>query len=109
MICTSGPVQAKMSEGVTDSIALASVGGSEASLFAVHRSLPRLPRQEHGDSKVTGGNVAAAALERNAIAAILNAALQGLTPRSRHTQPATAALRERRSRRFGYNFKLTPA
>jgi transposase-like protein len=32
-----------------------------------------------------------------------------LTPRSRHTQPATAALRERRSRRFGYNFKRTPA
>jgi hypothetical protein len=29
--------------------------------------------------------------------------------RLRYTQPATAALRERRSRRFGYNLEPAPA
>jgi len=54
---------------VTACIALASTGGVEGSFFTAQRCSPWLSRHSHGDSNVTG---AAAALERKAIAAIVN-------------------------------------
>jgi hypothetical protein len=42
-----------------------------------------LRRDEHADSKVTGGDVAAAALQRNAAAAIVNVS-RVIAPRSYH-------------------------
>jgi hypothetical protein len=59
---------------VTACIALASTGGVEGSFFTVQRCSPWLSRHSHGDSNVTGGDVAAAALQRKAIAAIVNVA-----------------------------------
>jgi hypothetical protein len=51
---------------LTACIALASVGGVEASFFTAQRCSPWLSRHSQGDSKVTGGEVAAAVLQRNA-------------------------------------------
>src|SRR6266480_7190828 len=70
--CSAGPGQLNTSEGVTGCIALTSTGGVEGSFFTAQRCSPWLSRHEHGDSKVTGGEVAAAALQRKAIAAIVN-------------------------------------
>src|SRR6266481_3471392 len=72
--CSPGPGQPNTFEGVTACIALASVGGVEGSFFTAQRCSPWLSRHSHGDSKVTGGDVAAAALERSATAAIVNVA-----------------------------------
>src|SRR5882724_5437237 len=49
-------------------------GGSDESVFTAQRCSPWLSRHSHGDSNVTGGDVAADALERKAIAAIVNVA-----------------------------------
>jgi len=57
---------------VTARIALASAGGVDGSFFTDQRCLPRLSRHSHGDSNVTGTDVAAAVLERNAIAAMMS-------------------------------------
>ena len=72
--CSAGPGQLNTSEGVTACIALASTGGVEGSFFTAQRCSPWLSWHEQGDSNVTGGDVAAAALERKAIAAIVNVA-----------------------------------
>ena len=67
-----GPFQANMSDGVTDCIAPAFVGGRGGSVFANHRVLPWLPLHEQGDTNATAGagDVAAAIWQRNAIVAI---------------------------------------
>jgi hypothetical protein len=65
--CSAGPGQLNTSEGVTACIALASTGGVEGSFFTAHRCSPWLSRHEQGDSKVTSGSVAAAALQRSAL------------------------------------------
>jgi hypothetical protein len=70
--CSAGPGQLNTSEGVTACIALASAGGVEGSFFTAQRCSPWLSRHEQGDSNVTGGGVAAAVLQRNAIAVIAN-------------------------------------
>src|SRR6266480_5894342 len=70
--CSADPGQLNTSEGVTACIALASVGGVEGSFFTAQRYSPWLSRHSHGDSNVTGSDVAAAALERKAIAAVMN-------------------------------------
>jgi hypothetical protein len=44
--------------------ALASTGGVEGSFFTAQRCSPWLSRHEQGDSKVTGGDSAAAVLKR---------------------------------------------
>ncbi len=67
--CFAGPGQPNTSEGVTACIALASTGGVEGSFFTAQRCSPWLSRQSQGDSNVTGG---AAAMQRKAIAAIVN-------------------------------------
>src|SRR5438132_5321280 len=72
--CSTGPAQLNTSEGVTACIALASTGGVEGSFFTAQRCSPWLSRHSHGDSNVTGGDVAAAALQRNATAAMGNVA-----------------------------------
>src|SRR6266480_157891 len=70
--CSGGPGQLNTSEGVTACIALASTGGVDGSFFTAQRCSPWLSRHSQGDSNVTGGDVAAAALQRNAIAVIVN-------------------------------------
>src|SRR5438874_13063940 len=72
--CSAGPGQLNTSEGLTTCIALASTGGVEGSFFTAQRCSPWLSRHSQGDSNVTGGDVAAAALQRNATAAIVNVA-----------------------------------
>jgi hypothetical protein len=59
-----------MSEGVTACIALASAGGVDGSFFTAKRALPRASRHSQGDSNVTDD--IAAAMQRNAMAAIVN-------------------------------------
>ncbi len=71
--CSASPGQPNTSEGVTACIALASTGGVEGSFFTAQRCSPWMSRHEHGDSKVTGSEVAAT-LARKAIAAIVNIA-----------------------------------
>jgi hypothetical protein len=71
--CSAGPGQLNTSAGVTACIALASTGGVEGSFFTAQRCSPWLSRHSHGDSNVIGSAVAAA-LQRNAIAAIVNVA-----------------------------------
>ena len=47
--------------------ALASVGGGDGSFFTDERCSPWLSRHEQGDSKVNGGDSAAAAVQRSAL------------------------------------------
>src|SRR5205823_10208671 len=62
-----GPFQLKISEGVTDCIALASSGGGEeASFFANYRPLPLLSGYEHGVSNVPGGRAKVSAKKTRA-------------------------------------------
>src|SRR6266480_8079556 len=77
--CSADPDQLKTSEGVTACIALASVGGVEGSFFTAQRCSPWLSRHEHGDSNVTGSDVAAAALE-SATAAMVNVVTDVIAP-----------------------------
>jgi hypothetical protein len=65
--------QLNTSEGATACIELASTGGVEGSFFTAQRCSPWLSRHSHGDSNVTGSELAAA-MQRNATAAIVNVA-----------------------------------
>src|SRR4030095_618607 len=65
--CSAGPGQPNTSGGVTACIALASTGGAEGSFFTAERCSPWLSRHEQGDSKVTGGDSAAAAVQKSAL------------------------------------------
>jgi hypothetical protein len=65
---------------VTACIALESTGGVEGSFFTAQRCSPWLSRHSHGDSNVTGGDVAAATLQRNAIAVMANVAADFIHP-----------------------------
>jgi hypothetical protein len=65
---------------VTACIALASTGGVEGSFFTAQRCSPWLSRHSHGDSNVTGGDVAAAAPQRNAIEAMMSVVARVIAP-----------------------------
>jgi len=78
--CSAGPGQINTSEGVTACIALASTGGVEGSFFTAQRCSPWLSRHSHGDSNVTGGDVAAAAPQRNAIEAMMSVVARVIAP-----------------------------
>jgi hypothetical protein len=59
---------------------MASTGGVEGSFFTAQRCSPWLSRHSQGDSNVTGGDVAAAALETNATAAMVNVVAHVIAP-----------------------------
>src|SRR6266481_7160682 len=98
--CSADPGQLNTSEGVTACIALASAGGVEGSFFTAQRCSPWLSRHSHGDSKVTGGcDVPAAALQRNAIATIVNVP-RVIAPRLYHFVIAMWRSKEAESRAY---------